>query len=131
MVRNPFCFRGSRESIDVIDLACGKGGDLQKWQAADVKSVTFVDVAGVSVEQVRTQHIQCLMQTRYPLIHINRLISQARERYYDMRDRQENNRWRNPDAKPLYKASFHVCSMYNNEFMHVCKVEENSKVRMV
>ncbi|KAJ1370383.1 hypothetical protein KIN20_032095 [Parelaphostrongylus tenuis] len=32
----------------VLDLACGKGGDLRKWKMANIESVVMADVAEVS-----------------------------------------------------------------------------------
>ncbi|KZT44117.1 guanine-N(7)-methyltransferase [Sistotremastrum suecicum HHB10207 ss-3] len=40
----------------ILDLGCGKGGDLQKWQKARVKEYYGLDIAATSVEQARFRH---------------------------------------------------------------------------
>ncbi|GMT28611.1 hypothetical protein PFISCL1PPCAC_19908, partial [Pristionchus fissidentatus] len=40
----------------ILDLACGKGGDLRKWSIARAKSVVMADLAGVSVDQAKGRH---------------------------------------------------------------------------
>ncbi|CAH0558088.1 unnamed protein product [Brassicogethes aeneus] len=65
--------RGSKynEPIRVLDLGCGKGGDLFKWQKANIKHLICSDIAEVSLEQ-------------------------CKQRYTDMKHR--NNRNRNGDV---------------------------------
>lgn len=42
--------------LRVLDICCGKGGDLSKWQKARVERVVFADIAEVSVQQCQTRY---------------------------------------------------------------------------
>ena len=42
--------------ISVLDLGCGKGGDIKKWKIANVSRVTFVDVAEKSLEECKKRY---------------------------------------------------------------------------
>lgn len=42
--------------LRVLDICCGKGGDLSKWQKARVDRVVFADIAEVSVEQCKARY---------------------------------------------------------------------------
>ncbi|KAI5479278.1 mRNA (guanine-N7-)-methyltransferase [Pseudohyphozyma bogoriensis] len=41
--------------LKVLDLGCGKGGDLQKWARAGTDEYIGIDLAAVSVEQARSR----------------------------------------------------------------------------
>merc|ERR1719318_1246068 len=45
-----------RGRIRVLDMGCGKGGDLQKWQRAGVSHVVGVDIAATSIEQCKDRY---------------------------------------------------------------------------
>ncbi|EGT39725.1 CBN-TAG-72 protein [Caenorhabditis brenneri] len=42
----------------VLDIACGKGGDLRKWDISGAKHVVMADVADVSVKQAEERYKQ-------------------------------------------------------------------------
>ncbi|KAL4712928.1 hypothetical protein ACJJTC_011998 [Scirpophaga incertulas] len=43
-------------SLKVLDICCGKGGDLGKWKKCRVDRVVFADIAKVSVQQCQTRY---------------------------------------------------------------------------
>ncbi|CAK1602912.1 unnamed protein product [Parnassius mnemosyne] len=44
------------KQIKVLDICCGKGGDLSKWQKARVDHVVFADIAEISVKQCEARY---------------------------------------------------------------------------
>ncbi|CDW57807.1 mRNA cap guanine N7 methyltransferase [Trichuris trichiura] len=44
---------GNSSFICVLDLCCGKGGDLLKWKSGRIGYLVCADIAGVSVEQCK------------------------------------------------------------------------------
>ena len=51
---------GFRGQVSVLDLGCGKGGDLTKWHKAKVDHVVGVDIAATSIEQCKDRLIVIL-----------------------------------------------------------------------
>jgi len=43
--------RGARGKGKVLDMGCGKGGDMMKWAKARIRELVAVDIAAVSVDQ--------------------------------------------------------------------------------
>jgi len=48
--------RKPRPDFSVLDIGCGKGGDLLKWGKAGVTHITCVDIAEVSVQQAKDRY---------------------------------------------------------------------------
>uniref|UniRef100_A0A3P8RZN4 mRNA cap guanine-N(7) methyltransferase n=1 Tax=Amphiprion percula TaxID=161767 RepID=A0A3P8RZN4_AMPPE len=42
--------------VSVLDLGCGKGGDLLKWRRGGINHLVCADIAGVSVEQCQSRY---------------------------------------------------------------------------
>uniref|UniRef100_A0AC35F3K3 mRNA cap guanine-N7 methyltransferase n=1 Tax=Panagrolaimus sp. PS1159 TaxID=55785 RepID=A0AC35F3K3_9BILA len=42
----------------ILDICCGKGGDLLKWHKAEVDEIVLVDIAAESVKQCETRYIE-------------------------------------------------------------------------
>ncbi|XP_036371761.1 mRNA cap guanine-N7 methyltransferase [Megalops cyprinoides] len=48
--------RRSRREVCVLDLGCGKGGDLLKWRKGHIDRLVCADIAAVSVEQCQQRY---------------------------------------------------------------------------
>ncbi|XP_059899936.1 mRNA cap guanine-N7 methyltransferase isoform X2 [Gadus macrocephalus] len=48
--------RPSSRDVRVLDLGCGKGGDLLKWKKGHIKHLVCADIASVSVEQCQSRY---------------------------------------------------------------------------
>ncbi|XP_076611343.1 mRNA cap guanine-N(7) methyltransferase [Chaetodon auriga] len=44
------------QPVSVLDLGCGKGGDLLKWRRGGISHLVCADIAGVSVEQCQSRY---------------------------------------------------------------------------
>lgn len=55
----------ARKVPALLDLACGRGGDIFKWIDADVQSVLGVDISKHEIEECQRRFVQrCLHLTR-------------------------------------------------------------------
>ncbi|CAD6184770.1 unnamed protein product [Caenorhabditis auriculariae] len=48
----------------IFDLACGKGGDLRKWDIARAETVTMADIASVSIDQAKGRYEEMRQRNR-------------------------------------------------------------------
>ncbi|KAF7639353.1 mRNA cap guanine-N7 methyltransferase [Meloidogyne graminicola] len=44
---------GNFQQIRVLDLACGKGGDLRKWRVGAIDEIVMTDIADISLQDCR------------------------------------------------------------------------------
>ncbi|KAF3706918.1 mRNA cap guanine-N7 methyltransferase [Channa argus] len=54
---------GARQ-ISVLDLGCGKGGDLLKWRRGGISHLVCADIAAVSVEQCQSRYEEMKKKSR-------------------------------------------------------------------
>lgn len=49
--------RGKTSQARVLDMGCGKGGDLLKWDRQNPAQLVMIDIAEVSVKQAKQRHL--------------------------------------------------------------------------
>ncbi len=50
--------------LNVLDLGCGKGGDLLKWERGRVHHVVCADIAETSIEQCKERYAKLKHRSR-------------------------------------------------------------------
>lgn len=50
--------RRPKYTARILDLGCGKGGDLGKWAKAEIAGYVGVDIADVSIDQARGRYME-------------------------------------------------------------------------
>ena len=95
-----FCRKSNEDRIKVLDLGCGKGGDLQKWQKAGTDE--YIGVGASSLSQFPKVLAElCFVATDLAAIS----IEQAASRWENLRDR--------------FKAAFFVLDCYQRPLTDV------------
>ena len=56
--------KGRPYSITVLDLGCGKGGDLRKWERGNIHHIVCADIAETSIEQCKERYNTLTRQKR-------------------------------------------------------------------
>ncbi|VDL80765.1 unnamed protein product [Nippostrongylus brasiliensis] len=71
----------------VLDLACGKGGDLRKWKIANVDSVVMADIADVSLTQAQERYEEMVQRERFGMFPAEFIHMDACKNYilFDMK----------------------------------------------
>nr|XP_033790048.1 mRNA cap guanine-N7 methyltransferase [Geotrypetes seraphini] len=54
-----------KEDITVLDLGCGKGGDLLKWKKGKIGKLVCTDLADVSIQQCQQRYNDMKSRSRY------------------------------------------------------------------
>ncbi|XP_066417394.1 mRNA cap guanine-N7 methyltransferase isoform X1 [Molothrus aeneus] len=57
--------RQKKSDITVLDLGCGKGGDLLKWKKGRIKKLVCTDIADISVQQCKHRYEEMKSRCRY------------------------------------------------------------------
>ncbi|XP_074678540.1 mRNA cap guanine-N(7) methyltransferase isoform X1 [Strix aluco] len=57
--------RRKKNDITVLDLGCGKGGDLLKWKKGRIKKLVCTDIADISVQQCKQRYEDMKARCRY------------------------------------------------------------------
>ncbi|XP_042889508.1 mRNA cap guanine-N7 methyltransferase-like isoform X1 [Penaeus japonicus] len=61
--------------ISVLDLGCGKGGDLLKWQKGNIKHLICADIAAVSMEECKERYEINKRRARGPLFSAEFIVA--------------------------------------------------------
>uniref|UniRef100_A0A3P8WSH9 mRNA (guanine-N(7))-methyltransferase n=1 Tax=Cynoglossus semilaevis TaxID=244447 RepID=A0A3P8WSH9_CYNSE len=54
-----------QEQVSVLDLGCGKGGDLLKWRKGGIDHLVCADIAAVSVEQCQSRYEEMRRKSQF------------------------------------------------------------------
>lgn len=94
----------SRRQIKVLDMCCGKGGDLLKWQKSNIAHLICTDIADVSVNQAEERYLK--MRERQPRIFSAEFLTA------DATHVSQRERYRDPDIGidlTSCQFAFHYC----------------------
>uniref|UniRef100_H3B3L5 mRNA cap guanine-N(7) methyltransferase n=1 Tax=Latimeria chalumnae TaxID=7897 RepID=H3B3L5_LATCH len=89
----------NRQGISVLDLGCGKGGDLLKWRKGRISELVCVDIAEVSVQQCQQRYTD--MKSK---CHRNEHLFNAQFITADCTKELLTGRYKDPDTQ------FDICS---------------------
>lgn len=95
--------RGSSD-LKVLDMCCGKGGDLLKWQKANISHLICTDIADVSVDQCEERYNK--LKERQPRTFSAEFIK------CDATHENQREMYRDPDVKldlTSIQFAFHYC----------------------
>uniref|UniRef100_A0A3P8NXP8 mRNA (guanine-N(7))-methyltransferase n=1 Tax=Astatotilapia calliptera TaxID=8154 RepID=A0A3P8NXP8_ASTCA len=65
------------QQVSVLDLGCGKGGDLLKWRRGGIDHLVCADIAGVSVEQCQIRYDE--MKKRVTVTRKSSLLNSSQQ----------------------------------------------------
>ncbi|XP_064006342.1 mRNA cap guanine-N7 methyltransferase [Pogoniulus pusillus] len=91
--------RRKKNDITVLDLGCGKGGDLLKWKKGRIKKLVCTDIADISVQQCKQRYEDMKGRCRY-----NERIFDAEFIQADSTKDLLSSKYNDPDTR------FDICS---------------------
>ncbi|KAG8442240.1 hypothetical protein GDO86_011148 [Hymenochirus boettgeri] len=90
--------RQRKKNITVLDLGCGKGGDLLKWKKGRIDKLVCTDIADVSVKQCEHRYFEMKARSR------NEHVYEAEFVTADTTKELLSKKYSNPDIR------FDICS---------------------
>ncbi|KAL7830021.1 hypothetical protein SRHO_G00311480 [Serrasalmus rhombeus] len=106
-----------RRDVTVLDLGCGKGGDLLKWRKGHISKLVCADIAAISVDQCRQRYDD--MRRRG---HPNERIFSAEFVTADCSRELLSDKLKDPDLR------FDICSC---QFVYHYSFESHSQADMM
>ncbi|XP_054629662.1 mRNA cap guanine-N7 methyltransferase [Dunckerocampus dactyliophorus] len=103
--------------VSVLDLGCGKGGDLLKWRKGGIGHLVCADIAGVSVEQCQSRYEDMRRKS-----HVNEKIFSAQFITADCTKEVLSEKFDRPDLM------FDICSC---QFVYHYSFESETKADMM
>jgi mRNA (guanine-N7-)-methyltransferase len=62
----------SSGGLTILDLGCGRGGDIRKWmKASNVRRVTFSDLAEISLDECKSRYEEMRPRFKAEFIHLD------------------------------------------------------------
>lgn len=109
--------------LAVLDLGCGKGGDLLKWTKSNVSHVTFTDIAEKSLEECKkrlgeqrsqryTTRFFCMDATEESIKKNLLVFSEDKHKEVDDKKEEEEEEKKNQQKKPEYLQHDLVSSQF-------------------
>ena len=77
----------------VLDLGCGRGGDIQKWRKANVFRITFADIAELSLDECKRRCQEKNVPFITNFIHLDATKDLIKDKYTSERDIRYNNQY--------------------------------------
>ncbi|TFY69279.1 hypothetical protein EVG20_g3228 [Dentipellis fragilis] len=121
--------RGTKGRGKVLDMGCGKGGDLSKWAKARIREYVGVDIAAVSVAQAKGRYDSLMQNTRPPFAEFATLDCYTKPLTSALPLNILPSSLDHPDVAPFDVVSMQFCMHYAFESIEKarCMLENASR----